>query len=254
MKQFTFTFAIALLMASFTFAQIDTPSEKITTTIEFEETEFDFGTVTTGDKVNYVYKFTNTGDKPLLITKAKGSCGCTVPEWPKDPIMPGEEGIIEVQFDTKGKSGMQSKRVTITANTDPALTFLTIKGEVIKDTDGPAIELAPELLTKGEKETNPTTKETPLNNNWEKPNLKDCFAIFPNPTTEVLKLELKEHQGESAVINIFSSTGKKMIDKTVNEISGDIIEFQVNDYPAGTYYVNIVFGNKDVATKCFVRM
>ena len=101
-----------------------------TTSIEFEETEFDFGTVDAGEKVTHIYRFTNTGDEPLIISNAKGSCGCTVPEWPKEPVAPGSTSEIKVQFDSKNKNGKQSKRVTLTANTDPAQTFLTIKGEV----------------------------------------------------------------------------------------------------------------------------
>ena len=101
-----------------------------TTTIKFEETEFDFGTVEQGEKVNHVYKFSNTGNEPLIISNAKGSCGCTVPSWPKEPIPVGGSGEIQVQFDSKGKKNKQSKKVTITANTDPGQTFLTIKGEV----------------------------------------------------------------------------------------------------------------------------
>ncbi|MEM1321723.1 MAG: DUF1573 domain-containing protein [Bacteroidota bacterium] len=104
-----------------------------TTTVEFEESEFDFGVVDAGEKVTHVYKFTNTGDEPLIISNAKGSCGCTVPNWPKEPIAPGNTGEIKVQFDSKNKKGKQSKRVTITANTDPVQTFLTIKGEVTPD-------------------------------------------------------------------------------------------------------------------------
>ncbi|MEM6964185.1 MAG: DUF1573 domain-containing protein [Bacteroidota bacterium] len=254
MKQFICALTIILLATNFTLAQADTPSEKITTTIEFETSDFDFGTATQGDKINYVYQFTNTGEHPLLITDAKGSCGCTVPEWPKVPIPPGEQGIIEVQFNTKGKSGRQVKRVTITANTEPAQTFLTISGEVIKDADDTAKPTANDRLAKEEKGIRPITEEKVIAPNWEKPNLKDCFAIFPNPTTEVLKLELKEHQGESAIINIFDATGKKMTNRTLNKISADVIEISVNEYPAGTYYVNIVFEDKEIATKCFVRM
>ena len=99
-------------------------------TINFEETEFDYGTVDQGEKVNHIYKFKNTGSEPLIISNAKGSCGCTVPSWPKEPIPVGGTGEIAVQFDSKGKKGNQSKRVTLTANTDPAQTFLTIKGVV----------------------------------------------------------------------------------------------------------------------------
>ncbi len=101
-----------------------------TTSIKFEETEFDFGTVDQGEKVTHIYKFANTGNEPLIISNAKGSCGCTVPSWPKEPIPVGGSGEIQVQFDSKGKKNKQSKKVTLTANTDPAQTFLTIKGDV----------------------------------------------------------------------------------------------------------------------------
>lgn len=100
-------------------------------TISFEENSFDFGTLEEGDKVEHVFKFTNTSDNPLTITNARGSCGCTVPEWPREPIAPGEGGEIKVKFDSKGKKGKQSKTVTITANTDPVNTMLTISSDVI---------------------------------------------------------------------------------------------------------------------------
>lgn len=107
------------------------------TTLEFEETTHDYGEIMEGEKVVYNYKFTNTGKEPLIISNAKGSCGCTVPDWPREPIAPGASSEIKVQFDSKGKGkpegAAQSKRVTITANTDPANTYLTIKGTVKKD-------------------------------------------------------------------------------------------------------------------------
>ena len=103
-----------------------------TTTIEFEEKEFDFGTIDEGEKVSHTYKFTNTGIEPLIIKDAKGSCGCTVPSWPKEPVAPGATGEMLVEFNSKGKSGSQNKRVTITANTNPGQTFINIKGEVNK--------------------------------------------------------------------------------------------------------------------------
>ena len=107
------------------------------TTIQFDETVFDYGTVKDGAKVKHVYKFKNTGKEPLIISDAKGSCGCTVPDWPREPIAPGKTGVINVEFDSKNKGteegSNQSKRVTITANTDPTQSYLTIKGIVKKD-------------------------------------------------------------------------------------------------------------------------
>jgi hypothetical protein len=111
-------------------AEVKLPPSGPVTTIEFAKSEFDFGTILQGEKVSYVYTFTNTGEEPLIIDKAKGSCGCTVPYWPKEPIAPGEQGEIKVEFNSGHKKGMQMKRVTITANTNPPQTMLTIKGTV----------------------------------------------------------------------------------------------------------------------------
>jgi len=77
----------------------------------FAENEFDFGTLEEGEKVEHVFKFENTSTNPLTISNARGSCGCTVPEWPREPIAPGESGEIKVKFDSKGKKGSQSKTV-----------------------------------------------------------------------------------------------------------------------------------------------
>ena len=97
-----------------------------------KEKSFDFGTLQEGEKVEHIFEFTNTSNNPLTISNAKGSCGCTVPEWPKEPIAPGEVGEIKVKYDSKGKKGKQSKTVTLTANTIPANTLITITSDVIK--------------------------------------------------------------------------------------------------------------------------
>ncbi len=98
--------------------------------IIFEEKRFNFGTVNEGDIVRHTYKFTNEGKVPLVITKAKSTCGCTVPEWPEDPIPPGEGGEIKVRFDTKNKTERQGKPITIFANTYPNETTLQLQGFV----------------------------------------------------------------------------------------------------------------------------
>ncbi|MEE9374471.1 MAG: DUF1573 domain-containing protein [Saprospiraceae bacterium] len=112
------------------------------TSLVFTNTEHDFGEITEGDKVTYMFKFKNTGDEPLVISKAQGSCGCTVPDWPREPIPVGGEGEIKVQYDSRGKGQpegrAENKRVTITANTDPVNSYLYIKGKVFK----PAGEVA----------------------------------------------------------------------------------------------------------------
>lgn len=107
-----------------------------TTSIEFDQDTYDWGTIMDGDKVTHIFKFKNTGNEPLVINNAKGSCGCTVPEWPKDAIAPGKSGEIKVVYDSKGKGDVggkdDMKRVTIIANTDPSETYIHIKGKVDK--------------------------------------------------------------------------------------------------------------------------
>ncbi len=98
--------------------------------MSFAKSEHDFGTITEGDKVDYTFDFKNSGESDLIITDAKGSCGCTVPEFPKDPIKPGKSGKIKVSFNSAGKPGMQSKTVIITTNTAQGKEILTIKSSV----------------------------------------------------------------------------------------------------------------------------
>lgn len=100
------------------------------TAISFDSYEHDFGVIDEGDVVLHTFTFTNTGAEPLILDKCKGSCGCTVPQCPKEPIAPGATGTIEVKFNSKGKKNKQTKKVTVTANTDPAQTILTIRAQV----------------------------------------------------------------------------------------------------------------------------
>ncbi len=112
-----------------------------TTSMSFKETTFDFGTVSEGEMVSHTYMFTNTGKEPLILSDAKGSCGCTVPKWPKEPIAPGKTGQITVEFNSKAKVGKRNQKVTITANTNPPQSFITLTGEVTGtgETAAPAI-------------------------------------------------------------------------------------------------------------------
>ena len=99
--------------------------------IKFDEEVFDFGKITQGEKVSHAFTFKNTGKKNLIISGASGSCGCTVPEWPEEPIKPGGAGTINVVFSSEGKSGMQEKTVTIVTNCEPATRVIRIKTEII---------------------------------------------------------------------------------------------------------------------------
>jgi hypothetical protein len=101
------------------------------TTAEFMEESFNFGEVAEGDKVVHTFKFKNTGSNPLHVDNVKASCGCTSPDWSKEDIAAGAEGFVTVEFDSKGKRGVQKKSVTVTfANTDPKNKILSFNCEV----------------------------------------------------------------------------------------------------------------------------
>lgn len=96
----------------------------------FSKVSHDFGTINEGEIVKHPFTFTNTGNAPLVIISAKGSCGCTVSDWPKEPIAPGAVGTLLVTFNSNGKPNLQTKQVTITANTEKGKETLKIKAMV----------------------------------------------------------------------------------------------------------------------------
>jgi hypothetical protein len=96
----------------------------------FDENIHDFGMLVDGEVVTYKFKFKNTGKGDLIISGASASCGCTVPSYPKEPLSPGAESAIDVQFNSSGKVGTFEKNVTITSNTIPTQIYLVIRGEV----------------------------------------------------------------------------------------------------------------------------
>ncbi|MBN8703522.1 MAG: DUF1573 domain-containing protein [Bacteroidetes bacterium] len=97
--------------------------------LKFEKETHDYGTIKQGADGNCEFKFKNTGKEPLIISNAQGSCGCTVPIWPKEPIKPGESSTIKVHYDTK-RVGAISKSVTITSNAKNSPAVIKIKGLV----------------------------------------------------------------------------------------------------------------------------
>lgn len=100
--------------------------------MKFEKEVFDFGKIKQGESVTHEFKFKNAGKEPLIITQAQGSCGCTVPEYPKEPIKQGQTGTIKVTFNSAGKMGAQDKTVTITSNAKNSPMVLHVKGTIEK--------------------------------------------------------------------------------------------------------------------------
>jgi len=103
---------------------------------KFERTEYDFGQIKEGEKVVYTYKFTNTGEAPLIVQSVQPSCGCTAPDWSKEPIPVNGTGFVKVEFDSNGKQGIQNKVVTVNANTWPKSLILRFKAQVNPKPDG----------------------------------------------------------------------------------------------------------------------
>lgn len=115
-----------------TTAQPEVKPEGPVPSFAFAKEIHDFGTINDGDIVEHVFQFTNSGEAPLIISNATATCGCTVPNWPKQPIAVGETGEIQVRFNSRNKAGIQNKTITITANTYPSSNKLQIKANVLK--------------------------------------------------------------------------------------------------------------------------
>lgn len=104
---------------------------KDTTTVQVIDSVYDFGKVTDGEKVEYNFRFRNTGKNPLIISNAVASCGCTVPQKPDAPIAQGQIGFLKVVFDSRGRVGAAHKDITVTSNAHPSFPVLKLVGEVV---------------------------------------------------------------------------------------------------------------------------
>lgn len=109
----------------------DKPTNGAVPVMSFTEQSFDFGTIHQGDRVSHVFHYSNTGTSDLIISNAVGSCGCTVPEFTQEPVHAGESGEINVSFNSAGKSGHQTKTVTITTNTAKGKEIISIAASII---------------------------------------------------------------------------------------------------------------------------
>lgn len=101
--------------------------------IAFSKLEYDFGKITEGEKVACIFKYRNTGDGDLIIHSATTSCGCTIPRFDDEPIAPGEEGVMEVVFDSRSREGVQTKTITVRSNASVKVVVLRIIAEVIEE-------------------------------------------------------------------------------------------------------------------------
>lgn len=121
MKKFLFTIIALVAFSAAVSAQ---------GVLKFNTEAHDFGTLNEGPIATYSFEVTNTGNAPVVISNAMASCGCTTPEWKKDPIMPGAKSVIKVGYNTAGRPGNFTKTITVTSNAENATVVLTIKGKV----------------------------------------------------------------------------------------------------------------------------
>ena len=144
MKLKSILFLSLLLSSTVTFAQeekkqlTNVANDNNGASFKFTEEEFSFGTIKQGESVTHEFEFVNNGNEPVIITSAAGSCGCTVPVWPKEPITKGQKSTIKVTFNSAGKMGLQDKTVTINSNAKQNPFVLHLKGTV--EQPAPAVD------------------------------------------------------------------------------------------------------------------
>jgi hypothetical protein len=202
--------------------------------------QHDFGQILQGSENPFVFRFKNTGDVPLIIENATGSCGCTVPFYAKVPILPGEESEIHIVYKPGKQEGNQHKTVTITANTEPVQTLLRVTAEVLVVDS----VIAPSLFALDE--------EHAIDRALIEDASPGCFVLFPNPTSNELRLDLKEHIGRSAQVQIHDGTGKQMLQTRIAAISSEASRLDVTSFPAGIYIATIQVEGGQPMSQCFV--
>jgi hypothetical protein len=131
---FAFLFGISLSLLNCSGTEKNSESKqagsKLPVLALLDSSSYDFGTVQEGEVVEHTFRFRNDGQYPLILSNITSSCGCTTPEWPKEPIATNTTSSIKVRFDTRNKSGPQVKTITVYANTEPAYSELQLKGIV----------------------------------------------------------------------------------------------------------------------------
>ncbi len=195
----------------------------------FVDKEYHFGVIQEGEQVQNIFEFTNTSAMPLVIVNARGNCGCTVPEYPMEPIMPGDTSQIIVRFDSSKKTGRQKKSLLITANTDPEITIVNLIGLVMKDGSSKKVKRTLEEIE------------------------AEAFTLSINAETSVLSIDLTAYDSDAASIEIYNSFDQLKI-KEENVSLVNVKKVDVSELSAGTYTVSIRMEDKHRITKQFVKL
>lgn len=109
-------FVFVLFIGFGVYAQSEEQTSQSTAQITFEESLFEFGDIVQGDRVEHIFKYTNNGSEPLILSSVKTTCGCTAPDWSREPLAPGKSTSLTVRFNSTGKMGMQNKTITVNSN------------------------------------------------------------------------------------------------------------------------------------------
>ena len=166
----------------------------------FSEETYDFGTVVEGVKATHVFKFTNTGNAPIVISSVRASCGCTTPEWPKDPIMPGKTGEIKAIYNSKGRLNAFNKSIRISSNATEATKTLFIKGNVVKE--------PPRVYTAEEKANSPRISIDRTEYNFGKVQQGEKISkTIKFKNTGKTPLKIKEVKSSCYCVAILKSSG-----------------------------------------------
>ena len=144
MKKFFTTTVILAFIAGLTFGQTPTPPAQKNAKAVFTTESHDFGSINETDgPATFVFNFTNTGTDPLILKNVQASCGCTTPDWPKEPILPGKSGSIKVTYNPANRPGSFEKQITVTSDGNPGTQVLKINGTVVPKPAAPAPAPAP---------------------------------------------------------------------------------------------------------------
>lgn len=187
--------------------------------ITFKETDHDFGKIKEeGGRVSYIFEFTNDGAKPLALTNVRASCGCTTPDWSREPIAPGQTGHITVTYNPNGRPGRFTKTITVTSDAEPPTVKLTIHGEVIPKQAKPKPDYSFRMgdLSIKTKSAN--------------------FLPIMKGTTQSVQIEYANLTGQDMAVEVYSNPANTCIS------AANTLE---NVKPNETGFINIMFDTKE---------
>jgi hypothetical protein len=202
--------------------------------IKFETENHDFGKVTEGNLATHEFKFKNTGNQPVVISNVQASCGCTTPEWTKEPVMPGKTGFVKAAYNSNGRPGVFNKTITVTSNAAEASKVLAIKGDVISR------EEAKKMVTPEQKAMSPRLTLLQTTHDFGKIEMyRPAKAKFKVKNTGKQNLEITGVKSACNCVQLaaFPESLKPNQETTVElsynpnmlDIRNEVVDFETND-------------------------